>query len=268
MTTKRLFVVMFLALWLSACASSAEQQAEQDRRQRLADTHVQLGVSYMQRGQLEAAKDNLDKAVELAPESVQANNMMALLLWRLKQYAEAEKHFRKALYDEKGKGNSDGWNNFGVFLCERGQFDTAEQAFQKALADPLYKTPAEANVNAGMCQMRKPSPAAAEPYFRAALEINPKHPRALLEMARLSFNGGRTLSARAFMQRYFVAADDTPEALLLATRIEGTLGNRDAEASYAVRLRGKFPDSAEAAQLAAKGNDSRSGSKSGNRAKR
>jgi type IV pilus assembly protein PilF len=245
----RVVAMVSVAVWIGACASSAERQAEQERKQRLADTHTQLGVSYLQRGQLDAAKENLEKALDLLPDNMQANNMMALLQWRLKNYPEAEKHFRKALYDDAGKGNSDGWNNFGVFLCERAQFDTADQAFQRAIADPLYKTPAEANINAGMCQMRKPSPAAAEKYFRAALEINPRQARALLELARLNFNAGRTLSARAFMLRYFDAGDDSPDALLLATNIERALGNRDAEASFAVRLRGKFPDSTEAAQL-------------------
>jgi type IV pilus assembly protein PilF len=248
-------LALLLVAGLAACSSPAERLAEQERRQRLADTHTQLGVSYLQRGQLEAAKENLDKAIELVPDSVQINNMMALLQWRLRNYAEAEKHFRKALYDDSGKGNSDGWNNFGVFLCERGQFEAAEQAFQRALADPLYKTPAEANVNAGMCQMRKPSPAAAEKYFRAALDMNPRQARALVEMARLSFNAGRTLSARAFIDRYFLNGEDTPEVLLLAAKIEGALGNRDAEASYAVRLRGKFPESNEASQLAAGKNE-------------
>jgi type IV pilus assembly protein PilF len=88
-------------------------------------------------------------------------------------------------------------------------------------------------------------------YFRTALEVNPKQPRALIEMAKLSYNAGRTVSARAFIQRYFDVGEDTPEVLLFATKIESTLGNRDAEASYAIRLRGKFPDSAEAAQLKA-----------------
>ncbi|HKQ31362.1 MAG TPA: type IV pilus biogenesis/stability protein PilW [Burkholderiales bacterium] len=243
------FAVLLLASWLAGCASSAERQAEEERRQRLADTHVQLGASYLQRGQLEAAKENLEKAVELEPDSVRANNMMALLQWRLKNYPQAERYFRKSLSDREAKGNSDAWNNFGVFLCERGQFDTAEQAFQRALADPLYTTPVEANVNAGLCQMRKPSPAVAEKYFRAALEINPRHPRALVELARISYDTGRSLSARAFMQRFFAIAEDTPDALLLASKIEGALGNRDTEASYAVRLRGKFPESQEASRL-------------------
>lgn len=247
MKTLRGPALLLAVLWLAACASSAERQAEHDRKLRLADTYTQLGVSYMQRGQLDVAMENLRKALELNPDGAQTNNMMALLRWRLKEYGEAEKYFLQAL--DIDEANSDAWNNYGVFLCERGRYDDAERAFSRALADPLYKTPAEANVNAGVCQMRKPSPAVAEKYFRAALEINPKQPRALLEMAKLAYNTGRTVSARAFMQRYFEVGEDTPEVLLLATKIENTLGNRDAEASYAIRLRGKFPDSAEAAQL-------------------
>jgi type IV pilus assembly protein PilF len=249
MTLSRILTIAMLAASLVGCVSSAERQAEDERRQKLAGTYTQLGASYLQRGQLQAAKDNLDKALELEPDEVLTNNMMALLQWQLKNYTQAERHFRKALADKEAKGNSEAWNNFGVFLCERGQFDTAEQAFQRALADPLYTTPADANVNAGMCQMRKPSPAMAEKYFRAALGINPRHARALLEMARVSYNTGRTLAARAFMQRYMAVGEDTPDALLLATKIERSMGNRDAEASYAVRLRGKFPDSPEASQL-------------------
>ncbi len=247
MKTMRALALLLTALWLAACASSAERQAEQERKLRLADTYTQLGVGYMQRGQLDVALENLNQALELNPDSAQTNNMMAYLQWQLKQYVEAEKYFRKAV--DEGKGNSEAWNNYGVFLCERGRFDDAERAFTRALADPLYKTPAEANVNAGMCQMRKPSPTVAEKYFRAALEINPRQSRALVEMAKLSYNAGRTVSARAFMLRYFEVDKDTPEVLLLATKIESSLGNRDAEASYAVRLRGKFPDSTEAAQL-------------------
>ena len=78
---------------------------------------------------------------------------------------------------------------------------------------------------------------------------DPRQSQALLHMARYSFEVGETLSARAFIQRYFEVSKDTPEALLLAFRIERVLGAKDAQATYALRLRGKFPESAEAKQL-------------------
>jgi len=97
--------------------------------------------------------------------------------------------------------------------------------------------------------MKKPAPAKAEKYFREALRINPKLSSALYQMARLSVDSGKRLSARGFIERYFQSAEDTPESLLLAVRIERALGNKNAEASYALRLRSKFPTSPEAGQL-------------------
>ena len=240
-------VLVLAALALAGCASTSERQAEQARRQRLADTHTQLGASYLQHGQLEIAKESLEKALIADPDSSQAANMMALLQWRLRNYPEAERYFHKAVDVEQG--NPEAQNNYGVFLCERGRPDEAVEWFDKAAANPLYKTPDVAQANAGACLMRKPAPAAAEKYFREALRLNPKLPFALSYMAKISYDAGRPVTARGFIQRYFQAADDTPETLLLAVRIERALRNRNEEGSYALRLKAKFPDSPEAAQL-------------------
>jgi type IV pilus assembly protein PilF len=97
--------------------------------------------------------------------------------------------------------------------------------------------------------MKKPLPSAAEKYFREALSINPKLPGALYQMAKISLDSGNRLPARGFIERYFQAADDTPEALLLAVKIERALKNKNAEASYALRLRNKFPNSPETEKL-------------------
>ncbi len=239
--------VVLLILVLVGCASSAERREEADKRDKRAETHVMLGASYMQRGQMEVAKEELDKALSEAPDHSQANNIMAVLQWRLKKYDEADRLFRKAL--NKDAGNSSAHHNYGAFLCERGKLDEGVKHFNAAAGDALYPYTAEVNLNAGVCLMKKPAPAAAEKYFREALRINPRLPGALYQMARLSLDTGKNLSARAFIERYFQSAEDTPEALLLAVRIEHALGNKNAEASYALRLRNKFPDSPEAGQL-------------------
>lgn len=238
---------MLLCAMLAGCASSAERQAEQEKMNKRAETHVLLGASYMQRGQLEVAKQELDKAYGLVPDNSQVNNMMALLQWRLKNPDEAERHFRKAVAAEPP--NPEAWNNYGVFLCGRGKIDEAVTWFQKAAANTFYKTPDEANLNAGVCLMKKPAPTVAEKYFREALRLNPKQSGALYQMAKISLDSGQVLSARGFIERYFQVAEDTPESLLLAVKIERALYNKNAEASYAVRLRGKFPTSPEAGQL-------------------
>lgn len=240
-------VLSTAVLLLVGCASSAERQAELEREDRLAETHVLLGASYMQRGQLDVAKEELDKALKLVPDHSQANNIMAVLQWRFKDYDRAERLFRKALASDEN--NASAQHNYGAFLCDRGKITEGVRHFDAAAANPLYDYAAEVNLNAGVCLMKKPAPVAAEKYFREALRLNPKLPGALYQMAKISFDSGRALPARGFIERYFQAAEDTPESLLLAVKIERALRNKNAEASYAIRLRGKFPTAPEVAQL-------------------
>ena len=238
---------VLLILALAGCASSAERKDETEKRDQRAETHVMLGASYLQRGQLDVAKAELEKALSEVPDDSQANNIMAVLQWRLKKYDEAERFFRKAL--DSDPGNSSAHHNYGAYLCERGKVDTALRHFNAAAGNALYPYTAEVNLNAGVCLMKKPAPVEAEKYFREALRINPRLSGALYQMAKLSLDSGRKISARGFIERYFQSANDSPDALLLAVRIERALGDKNAEASYALRLRNKFPDSPEAAQL-------------------
>lgn len=240
----RIAAICAICMGVTACAAQREQAARNDR---LADTHMQLGAAYMQRGQLEVAGQELEKALEADPNNTQANNMMALLQVRLRNYERAERHFLKAV--ERDPGNSEAQNNYGAFLCERARYDEAEQRFRKAIDDPLYKTPELANLNAGLCLMKKPAPKAAEKYFRAALALQPRLAQALLQMARISYDSGQSFSARAYIQRYFDVAKETPETLLLAINIERALGNRELLKQYTQRLTAGFPESAEAQQL-------------------
>lgn len=243
----RLPLIVTMVL-LVGCASTAEREATETKRARLADTNVQLANGYLQRGELEFAKEKLDKALAIEPNHTQANNMMALLQWRLKDYAAAERHFRNAV---SHKDDPEAQNNFGVFLCERDRVEEAETWFKRAIANKLYQTPALAYENAGLCVFKAKAISKAESYFREALRIDPRLPTSLYHMARISYEAGRTLPARGFMQRYFQATQDTPEALFLAMQIERALKNKDEEASYAMRLRGKFPASPEAQKLRA-----------------
>ena len=242
-------MLVFLSLVFSGCASTAERQAEQAKIAKKAETHLLLGSGYLQRGQLEIAKEELEKALKISPDYSQANNIMAVLQWRLQDYDKAESYFRKALAHDGN--NASAQHNYGAFLCDRGRIDEGLKYFDAAIANQLYSFAADVNLNAGVCLMKKPAPPAAEKYLREALRLNPKLPGALFQMAKISLDTGKAISGRAFIERYFLASEDTPESLLLAVKIERALGNKNAESSYAIRLRGKFPTSPEAEQLAA-----------------
>ena len=152
-------VPLLLVVTLAGCASSAKREAEQEKKEKMTETHVMLGASYLQRGQLDVAKQELEKALKQSPKNSQANNIMAVLQWRLKDYIEAERFFRQAIASD-GK-NPSALHNYGAFLCDRGKLDEGVRHLAVAAGNALYPYTAEVNLNAGICLMKKPSPAVA-----------------------------------------------------------------------------------------------------------
>jgi len=240
-------LLVIACLLFSGCATQAEREEKAAKYNKRVEIHTQLGASYLSRNQLDIAQQELERALNINSDDSQANHIMGLLQLRLKKDDKAEQHFRRAISEQPE--NADARNSYGVFLCERDRLEEADDQFRAAIGNPLYKTPEQASLNAGICQLKKPDKNAAAGYFRTALKHNPRQPQALLHMAHYSYETGESLSARGFMQRYFEVSTDSPEALYLAFRIERALGAKDAQATYALRLRGKFPQSAEAKQL-------------------
>jgi type IV pilus assembly protein PilF len=244
------WIAILATALFGGCASNAERETERQKRRTNIDTQLQLAVGYLQRNKPELAKSYIERALEIDGDDSQANNFMAYLQWQtLKQPDEAERYFRRAI--ESDPANSAAFHNYGAFLCDRQRVDEGIVMLEKATANAIYPAAADANVNAGVCVLNKPAPRVAEKYFREALRLNPRQGRALYFMAKLSFDAGNALPARGFMQRYFQSAADTPEALLLAMRIELALKDKESATGYAVRLKKKFPDSPEAATLSA-----------------
>jgi len=228
---------------LTACQQPAAPRAEPQDRTKLAILNTEIATQYMQNRDYKTALEKLEKALDLDPRSVEAHNTMGLLRSALGQFDQAEASFEQALRIEPD--NSSALNNFGQFLCQRGRYADGEKKFLAAVANPLYKTPGNAYSNAGTCALADGRHAEAESYFRKALEFDQYLPPALLQMADLSLQGGHLMPARSYLQRYFAVARPAAQALWLGVQIERALGDRDAEASYALQLEKNFPDSAQ-----------------------
>lgn len=229
------------SLALGACQSTPPPRYQEQPGDRLVMLQVKLGLGYMQEGQYELAMQRLAKARELGPDVPDVHDALGILHARLGQPARAEESFRRAI--ELSPDFAAARNHFGGFLCAQGRPEEGEQQLLAAAENPLYKRREVAYTNAGLCLMRHGEPERAEGYLRDALGIDPKMPAALLGMARLTFNSGRHLPARAYLQRYAEVGPKTPESLWLGYRVERELGDRSAATAYAVALRANFPDS-------------------------
>lgn len=208
--------------------------------------NTQLGIDYMRKGQMDMALDKLKRAVDQDPNLAIAHSSLAFVYSRHGENELAEKEYRKAL--SLDSENASVRNNFGVFLCGQGKIAEAERYFLEAAQDKRYATPEAAWTNAGVC-LRKSDPDKAERYFRAALEINREFPDALSQMAWLSYQKHDYWRARAFVQRYELVGQTTPETLWIGALTERQLGDNAAADKYEKRLKTEFPESEEAAKL-------------------
>ncbi|HRP34565.1 MAG TPA: type IV pilus biogenesis/stability protein PilW [Gammaproteobacteria bacterium] len=244
--TYRTLILLILAGLATGCASTAptgDRVSDQDA----ARYNVQLGMNYLQRGDLEAAREKLERAVQQDPSLPAAHAALGILYERAGDMRRAGDHLRRATRLAPDDPNM--VNNYGGFLCRQGERREGIRHFDLAAANPFYRTPEAALTNAGVCARGIPDPEAAENYFRRALDANRNYADALLQLADLSLETQRPLQARAFLQRYEAVSSASSYSLALGHRIETAAGDRQAASEYASRLRREFPDSREARGL-------------------
>lgn len=215
--------------------------------ERAAEINLELGVDYLRKGNLEQAKEKIERALNQDPRNAKANAAAGLLYDRLGEQRKSEQHFDRAIsLDSK---NPEIRNNYAVILCQHRVFDRGEKMALSALSDPLYKTPEVALMNAGNCRLSAGDSKGAEGHFRKVLERKPRYAPALFQMAELEFEQNNHIAARAFFDRYMEVARPSSAGLWLGYRIERELGNASAADNYARRLRNEFPTSNETKEL-------------------
>ena len=228
-----------------ATPTTGEESAARNR----ARIHTELAASYYQLGNMGVALEEVRTATRIDPGYGPAYNVGGLVYARLKQDAQAEANFQRAL--SINPSDSDANNNYGQFLCDRKREREGIRHFLAAVQNPLYRTPDRAFVNAGICARRMGDAAAAEEYFRDALRLRPGQPQALYNLSEMAYERGDLESARSDMNQLMRAVEPNAPSLWLAIRIERKLGDAASAASYAQRLRKNFPDSRESRALSA-----------------
>lgn len=233
-----------VAVLLTACAN---QQVVRQRHD-AAVYNTELGIAYIQRGQLAIAQRKLDRALKENPDDPDVHSARALLFARLRQPRDADREFREAL--RLAPKNPDFQNNYAVYLCSIGRIDRGVQTFMKAARNPLYVTPELAYQNAGVCLRSAHRDVAAQQMFRDALAIQPGFAQAAWELADLDYTHGRLAQARQQIDTFLGANQETPDLLLLAVKVtRAQKDSLDAEL-YARRLQLDFPNSVQARALA------------------
>lgn len=247
---KTLVALLMTCTLLAACGFGGTRENDTTgelgtgERDSAADVYVAMAAEYYRRGQMDAALQRAKRGIEVDNGNGRAHYMIAFLYQRLGENALAEKHFGEAVRIEPK--NPDIRNAWGSYFCTQKRYAEADAQFKAALDNPLYATPEVALTNAGICARQAGNRQQADEYLRRALTANARFGPALYEMANSDYQRGDDKSARSYLDRFFQSTAATPQALLLAIRVERKLGAKKRAAGYEQLLRKSFPDFQEA----------------------
>jgi len=241
-----------MALIGSAYMLSGDQERGQSWLSRAVETapdvaalRTQLALTMIAGGRMDAAIDELESAVDLGQDVLQADVLLVLALLKEDKYDEA---IAASTALEKRRPDSPiPYNLTGLALLSRDQLDKARAKFEKALeVDPKFTT---ALINMARVDVAEGDTAAAAKHYERVLAQAPKNLAALLGMAALAERRDDPAALEKWLNR---AQDANPTAtqpgiLLARFNIE----RRDYLKALAIAsdLAARFPQNPEVLEM-------------------
>jgi type IV pilus assembly protein PilF len=247
---RALLLPAIAALVMAGCATMGDNGKPVNNKE-AAVANMQLGVRYMKEGQLQLAKDKLERAEKQDPRNHEVHWAMAQLQEMIDQPAEAERYYQTAM--RLSPDNSNIANTYAVFLCKSNKVDKALPLFDIVIRDKLYPAPWVAATNAAVCLRSDKRNADALIYLDGALSQRKDYIPAVLEKADVQLAISKPALARQTVDNYLGLSiprkpPELAQLLLLGVRASLALG--EPTEKYARLLRRDFPNSAQAQSLA------------------
>jgi len=240
---RRAAVLLLLAgVALAGCVSSGSNKREVNN-QAAASANVKLGVAHMNQGNMEMAKERLERAEKQDPKSSEVQFALAELYSRLSRVDEADKRYRQAM--QLAPDKLEIANGYAAFLCTHGQADKGVAQFEKLMNNPLYGRQPAAATNAGMCLRDQKRNGDSVRFFETALAKQPDWIEAVVQLADVQIALGKPEAARKAVDNY-QSMRNSATVLVLGVRAAVAQGDCGAAQNYAGRLRKDFGSSREA----------------------
>ncbi len=200
----------------------------------MAESRIALGLGYLKGGSTIRAHDNLQQALTHAPQYYRAQLSMAHYYETVGEEKKAEGMYKRSLRQHPKNGNV--LNNYGTFLCKRGQYKKADRIFNKAIEQPYYYLIPASYENAAFCALKSKNKDRAKHYFTRAIEHDPHRPKSILQLAKLEIDDGEYKEARIRLMRFNQTYGVKKTSLQLMVELERTVGNDALEKKYQKQL--------------------------------
>ena len=241
----RLALLLLFTGLVAGCVSSGhDSPLRTDKgRDEARVAYVQLGLGYLRQGMSEQAKVPLKKALELDRDDPDANAPLALVFQGPAEPELGDRYFPKALGSRPADPRL--LNNYGSFLFEQKRYDLASRYFQQATTDTLYPERSRVFENLGVTSLRLGQRNSARQQLEKALHLNNRQPRALLEMAELSYEDRHYVPARDYYERFSLLSGQNARSLLLGVRLATVHEEHDTAARFGQQLERLYPGTPE-----------------------
>ena len=147
---------------LVGCASFSENKEA-------ADLHLKIGQGHLTAGNYPQALAEMITAERLDPSDPMIQNYLGLAYAARERLDLAEVHLRKAV--SLKSDYSEGRNNLGQVLSQRGKYPEAAAEIQKVIDDLTYPNPDRALTNMGIIQFKSNHFVEAKKFLLRAIEL-------------------------------------------------------------------------------------------------
>lgn len=137
-----LLLMLFLLLRGYISEITRTQRARESFRQNLeaatlnpadASAHYNLGLIHQQRGELDAARERFERAIQIDQEELDAHYQLGRIARQQKRLAEAVRHFEQVVSRDPSHAQHEVWREVGATYVAAGQFEDARNALDRFL---------------------------------------------------------------------------------------------------------------------------------------
>jgi len=210
-----LFLVVFFAVVLSACAP-VSQESSKNRQQ--AEVHYKLATAHLQANNPTLALKELLIAVRQDPQNSSIQVALAQAYQQKKAYPQAEKHYLKAL--DLSNDDPRYQNNIATLYLDMGEWDKAIHYFDQASQNLLFLNAHVAVAGKAYAYYKKNDFPQALAYFKEVNALAPRYAPAYFHQSQVYKAMGNAAMEKVSLQR---AIDIAPQFLQARYRLASIL---------------------------------------------
>ena len=98
-----------------------------------ASAHYNLGLIHQQRGEVEAARERFERAIQIDDEEVDAHYQLGRIALQQKRFADAVKNFEQVVARDPAHSQYEIWREVGATYIAADQFEDARDALERFL---------------------------------------------------------------------------------------------------------------------------------------